>query len=107
MISASSSKNKKGQTKEESTTYEFFIPTLKSGTRGKGISVVTSRNGVPVPADELAKARAKAGAQLEKAEEKNARETGEAPDSDPVKGMLPLGMYGHTTNSHSNFGSKG
>src|SRR5207253_10622004 len=59
MISAGRSINKKGQTKEESTIYEFFIPTLKSGTRGKGISVVTSRNGVPVSANELAKARAK------------------------------------------------
>ncbi|HSP61738.1 MAG TPA: hypothetical protein VLQ90_02025 [Pyrinomonadaceae bacterium] len=42
------SKDKKGQTKEESTTYEVFIPTLKSGTHAKGILVVTSRNGVPV-----------------------------------------------------------
>ena len=102
------SKDKKGQTKEESTSYEVFIPTLKSGTRGKGIMVVTSRNGVPVPADELEKARMQAGEKLEKAEEKNARETSTPPESDPdVKGMLPLGMYTHTTNSHSSFGSKG
>src|SRR5205814_4300641 len=108
MNSVSRSKDKKGQTKEELTTYEFFIPTLKSGTRGKGISVVTSRNGVPVPADELEKERAKAGKDLEKAEDKNARETGEAFDNDPgVKGMRPLGMYAHTTNSHSSFGGKG
>src|SRR5438045_3604083 len=83
MNSVSRSKDKKGQTKEESTTYEFFIPTLKSGTHGKGVSVITSRNGVPVPADELEKERAKAGKDLEKAEDKNARETGEALDSDP------------------------
>ena len=108
MNSVSRSKDKKGQTKEESTTYEFFIPTLKSGTRGKGISVVTSRNGVPVSANELEKDRAKAGKDLEKAEDKNARETGEAFDNDPgVKGMRPLGMYAHTTNSHSSFGGKG
>jgi len=108
MNSASRSIDKKGKTKEESTTYEVFIPTLKSGTQGKGVLVVTSRNGVPVPAKELEKARAKAGANLEKAEEKNASETSEAPDSDPnVKGMLPLGMYTHTTNSHKSFGSKG
>lgn len=108
MNSVSRSKDKKGQEKSESTTYEVFIPTLKSGTRGKGIMVVTSRNGVPVPAAELEKARAQAGERLEKAEEKNARETATPPDSDPdVKGLLPLGMYTHTTNSHSSLTSKG
>ncbi|HBB95460.1 MAG TPA: hypothetical protein DC054_08710 [Blastocatellia bacterium] len=108
MNSVTRSKDKKGQTKEESTTYEVFIPTLKSGTQGKGILVVTSRNGVPVPANELEKARAQAGERLEKAEEKNARETGAPPESDPnVKGMLPLGMYTHTTNNRSSIGSKG
>jgi len=108
MNSAGRSINKKGQTKEDSTTYEVFIPTLKSGTRGKGVLVVTSRNGIPVPPAELEKARTKAGERLEKAEEKNAGETPEASDSDPnVKGMLPLGMYTHTTNNHSSFGSKG
>src|SRR6266850_914131 len=73
MNSSTRSKDKKGQTKEESTIYEVFIPTLKSGTSGKGILVPTSHNGVPVPADKLAKARAEAGERLEKAEEKNAR----------------------------------
>ena len=72
MNSKGRSKDKKGQIKEDSTTYEVFIPTVKSGTRGKGILVVTSRNGVPVPADELEKARRQAGERLEKAEEKNA-----------------------------------
>ena len=67
------SKDKKGNTKEEATTYEVFIPTLKSGTHAKGILVVTSRNGVPCPADELEKAR-RSGRASEKAE-KNARET--------------------------------
>src|SRR6185295_9225628 len=108
MNSLGRSKDENGQTKEGSTTYEVFIPTLKSGTRGKGILVVTGRNGVPVAPAELEKARAKAGANLEKAEEKNARETPEAPNSDTdVKGMLPLGMYTHTTNNHSSFRSKG
>jgi hypothetical protein len=108
MNSATRTEDKKGQTKEESTTYEVFIPTLKSGTSGKGILIPTSRNGIAVPAHELEKARAQAGERLEKAEEKNARETATQPDSDPgVQGMLPLGMYGHTTNSHSSFGSKG
>jgi hypothetical protein len=106
--SAGRSKDKKGQTKEDSTTYEVFIPTLKSGTRGKGVLVVTSRNGVPVPADELEKARTQAGERLEKAEEKSAREGQSTPATDSgVKGMLPLGMYTHTTNNRSSFGSKG
>jgi hypothetical protein len=108
MNTVTRSKDKKGQTKEESTTYEVFIPTLKSGTQGKGILVVTSRNGVPVPANELEKARAQAGERLEKAEEKNARETVAPSDSDPnVKGMLPLGMYTRSTNNRSSIGSKG
>ena len=71
---------------------------MKSGTKGKGTLVVTARNGVPVPANELEKARAQAGERLEKAEEKNARETAAPPESDPnVKGMLPLGMYTRST----------
>jgi hypothetical protein len=108
MTSAERSINKKGQTKAESTTYEVFIPILKSGTQGQGVLVVTGRNGVPVPPKELEKARAKAGEGLEKAEEKNSQETSEPPDSDPnVKGMLPLGMYTHSTNIHSSLGSKG
>jgi len=106
--SAGHSKDKKGQVREESTTYEVFIPTLKSGTHAKGILVVTRHNGVPVPAGELEKARKEAGERLEKAEEKNARETPSPAETNPdVKGMLPLGMYTHTTNSHSSFGSKG
>src|SRR6185503_5113715 len=48
MDSLGRSVDKKGHTKEWSTTYEVFIPTLKSGTRGKGILVVTARNHVPV-----------------------------------------------------------
>jgi len=108
MNSVGRSKDKKGQTKEESTTYEVFIPTLKSGTHAKGILVVTSRNGVPVLADELEKARKQAGERLEKAEEKNARETPSPAETDPgVKGMLPLGMYTQTTSNHSSLTGKG
>jgi hypothetical protein len=108
MLSAQRSKDKKGQVKEETTTYDVFIPTLKSGTRGKGVFVVTHRNGAPVPANELEKARKEAGERLEKAEEKNARETPPPPATDAnVKGMLPLGMYTHSTTAHSSFGSKG
>src|ERR1700730_18061033 len=102
------SKDKKGNTKEESTTYEVFIPTLKIGTRAKGILVVTSRNGVPVPADELEKALKQSGERLEKAEEKNARETPAPAETDPsVKGMLPLGMYSHSASNRSTLTSKG
>jgi hypothetical protein len=105
--SAGRSKAKKGQTKEDSTTYEVFIPTLKSGTHARGILVATSRNGVPVPADELEKARTQAGERLEKAEEKSAREAPSPPETDPtVKGMLPLGIYTHTTTNRSTFGGK-
>src|SRR5882724_3768670 len=106
--SAGHSKDKKGQIKEESTTYEVFIPTLKSGTHAKGILVATHRNGVPVPAGELEKSRKEAGERLEKAEEKNARETPSPAETNPdVKGMLPLGMYVHSATSHSSFSSKG
>jgi hypothetical protein len=101
-------KDKKGNEKQESTAYEVFIPTLKSGTHAKGILVATSRNGVPVPADKLEKERLKAGKRLEEAEEKNARETPTAPETDPgVKGMLPLGMYTHSASNHSSLTSKG
>jgi len=108
MLSAQRTKDKKGQRKEETTTYEVFIPTLKSGTHAKGILVVTSRNGMPVPAGELEKAREEAGERLEKAEEKNARETpSPAETNSDVKGMLPLGMYTHSATNHSSFSSKG
>src|SRR5262245_49851803 len=56
MVSTGRAIDKKGQAKQASTTYEVFIPTLKGGTRGQGVMVVTSRNGVPVPAAELEKA---------------------------------------------------
>src|SRR4030095_2469733 len=86
--------DKKGQTKEGSTTYEVFIPTLKSGTRGKGVMVITARDGVPVQAAELEKSRREAGERLEKAEERNARERPSAPPptDSSVKGMVPPGL---------------
>ena len=97
----SRSKDKKGEVKEDSTTYEVFIPILKGGTRARGILLVTSRNGVPVPADELEKARMEAGERLGKAEANNSRETPTQPENDTAaKGMLPLGMY-------ANFSIKG
>ena len=108
MTSVGREKDKKGKTRQASATYEVFIPTLKSGTRGKGIMVVTSRNGVPVSASELEKARLEAGKRLEKAEEKNAKEKPAAAESAPdVKGMLPLGMYTRSTQNHSRFRKSG
>ena len=108
MNSLGRSIDKKGQTKQGSTTYEVFIPTLKSGTRGRGILLVTARDGVPVPAAELEKSRREAGERLEKAEEKNARETpSPAPTGSSVEGMLPLGMYTQTTTNHSSLFNKG
>src|SRR6185436_6627555 len=102
MISRGRAKDKKGQEKKASITYEVFIPTLKSGTRGRGIMLVTARDGVPVPAAELEKARTEAGERLEKAEEKNARERPSPPETDSsVQGMVPLGMYTTSTNNHS------
>jgi len=102
MTSVGRSIDKKGQTRSESITYEVFIPFLKSGTQGKGVMVVTHRNGVPVSVAELEKARLDAGERLEKAEEKNAKEKPAAPETAPdVKGMLPVGMYASTTTNHS------
>ena len=70
MTSAKRTVDKKGQVKEESTTFEVYMPTLKSGTRGKGILLVTRRNGIPVPDAELEKERVRAGERLEKEDNK-------------------------------------
>src|ERR1700730_9679308 len=85
-------KDKKGTVREETFTYEVFFPTLKSGMSTKGILVVTSHNGVPVPPNELEKERARAAERTEKEEERIGRET-PAPSSvssDSSAGMLPL-----------------
>lgn len=100
-------KDRKGQTKETMTTYEVFIPTLKRGSRTRGILLVTSRNGVPVPPNELEKERLRAANRIEEEEEKIARETPSAPEKNSngarssqvgsslgvAGGMSPLGMY--------------
>jgi hypothetical protein len=96
MTSSSREKDKKGQVKkEETTTHEVYIPTLRGGTRAAGILLVTSRNGVPVPPDELEKERARAGRRLEEEENKIARRPAPPNDSNPdrTNGMLPLGKY--------------
>ncbi len=99
-------KEKRGKTKEETTTYEVFIPTLKSGMLARGIMLVTSRNGIPVPPAELEKERRKTGERLEKEEDKIARADAPAAptNSDSVKGMLPLGMYTRNTINRAAFG---
>jgi len=102
-------KDKKGKTKKEETfVYEVFIPTLKSGTQTKGVLVVTSHNGVPVPPEELEKARLQAAERIEKEEDRIARAKPltASPQSDGTAGMLPLGMYTRMTASRSAFGIK-
>lgn len=101
-------KDKKGKVKEERYTYEVFIPTLKSGTRTRGVQIVTSRNGVPVAAAELEKERTRAAERIEKEEAKIARETPATPNvaSIPVTGMMPLGWYGRTGINRSALGRR-
>lgn len=90
-------KDKKGESKEQATTFEVYIPTLKNGTKAQGIVLVTSRNGVPVPEKELEKERIKAGERLEKEEKKIARQSGSFENKDQlsVQGMIPVGNYNH------------
>jgi len=109
-------KDKKGQVKETSTTYEVFIPVLKTGTHTRGVLVTTSRNGVPVSPAELEKERREAANRIEKEEERIARET-PSPENNSnsagaqssnstgvIAGMLPLGMYARTGINRSAFG---
>lgn len=99
-------KDNKGKVKEERITYEVFIPTLKSGARTRGVLVVTSRNRVPVPPDELQKERLKAAERIEKEENKIARETPSAPEVSltPITGMMPLGQYTRSGINRVSFG---
>jgi len=101
-------KDKKGRTKEETYVYEVFIPTLKSGTRTRGVLIVTSHNGVAVPPEKLEKERLQAAEKIEKEEEKIARTptTPETQQSEQPAGMRPLGMYGRSGISRSAFGIK-
>lgn len=101
-------KDKKGKVKEETFVYEVFIPTLKSGTQTKGVLVVTSHNGVAVPAAELEKKRLEAAEKIEKEEDRISRANPPATslESNNTTGMLPLGMYTRTSISRSSFGIK-
>lgn len=100
--------DKKGKIKEESTVYEVFFPTLKSGMRTRGVLVVTKRNNVPVPPQELEKERLRAAERVEKEEEKIGRTTPEAvqQDSNQRVGMLPLGSYTRTGINRESFGMR-
>jgi hypothetical protein len=103
------SKEKREKIKEETTTFEVFIPTLKGGMLARGIMLVTNHNGIPVPPAELERERRKTGERLEKEEDKISRTDAPAPptNSDSVKGMLPLGMYTrHTINRQSAYGAR-
>jgi len=97
--------DKKGNAKTNTTTYEVFIPTLKGGTRARGILIETAKDGVPVSQDKLDEARRKAGERLEKEEARIDREAVTA-KPEPVKneGMAPLGTYSRMAMNHSVLG---
>lgn len=105
MVAATARKGKNGGVIKDSTTYEVFIPTLKSGTHTRGILLVTARNGVPVPSEELDKDRLKAGQDLDEQEKKIQRSKPTLPPAAaPVSGMLPAGMYTRTVINRSVLG---
>lgn len=84
----------KSQIKEESIVYEVFLPVLPNGTRGRGVLLVTNRNGVPVPPQELEKERLRAGERLEKQEKRIASSpTSQTQTAANRNGMLPVGSY--------------
>jgi hypothetical protein len=91
-------RSKQGQSKEETRTYEVYMPTLKGGTQARGVLLLTSRDGVPLPPDELEKERLRAGKSLEKEENEVARDASKlsGTDADVTTGLLPLGMYPRT-----------
>ncbi|HEX8137338.1 MAG TPA: hypothetical protein VF544_07085 [Pyrinomonadaceae bacterium] len=90
-------KNKERE-KEERNIYEVYIPTLTTGARARGVLLLTSRNGVPLPPEELERERWRAGERLEKAEDEIARDARiqPAPAPEMRAGMLPVGTYQRT-----------
>ena len=87
-------KDKKKPSKEEVTTYEVYVPTLKAGISAKGVMLVSSRNGVPVPPDELARERRRAGERLEREESNIARQHSPSETTSGLAtGMRPIGVY--------------
>jgi hypothetical protein len=102
----SHAKDKKGKEESETRVFEVYIPTLKSGIATRGVLIMTSRNGVPVPPEKLEKVRREAGEQLEKEENRIAREKAVPAtiSQQPVVGMEPLGMYTRMQINRSIFG---
>jgi hypothetical protein len=90
-------KNKERE-KEEKNIYEVYIPTLTDGARTRGVLLLTSRNGVPLPPEELERERWRAGERLEKVEDEIARDARTQPVQavESPAGMLPLGTYQRT-----------
>ena len=99
-------KDKKGLIKEESITYEVYIPTLKEGTQTRGVLLEIAHNGVPVAEKDLQKERQKAGERLEKEDKKIAEKPSAAPKPETiqVKGMTPIGTYGGMSTNRSMLG---
>jgi hypothetical protein len=95
----SHSKDKKGKEESETRVFEVYIPTLKDGANTRGVLIMTSRNGVPVPPEKMEKVRSEAGKDLEKEENRIAKQkiTDPAISLPPVVGMKPLGMYPRMT----------
>lgn len=106
MTSARRTKDKKGNEKVEATTFEVFIPALKSGTRTRGI--LDESQWRPGATGRIGKGAIESGRALEKEEEKIARSTPStaAAAANVRTGMMPLGMYTHTTSNRSGFGIK-
>ena len=72
---ATREKNRKGESKIQTTTYEVYIPTLKGGSVATGILLATSHNDVPVPEKDLEKQRMQAGQELEKEDKELSRQS--------------------------------
>lgn len=105
MHATSREKDRKRKAKEETTTYEVFFPTLKSGMRTRGILLLTHRNGVAVRAKELEKERVRTAERLEKEEAKLARKaTPAATTAKNPNGLFPLGMYTRAVINREAFG---
>ncbi|MBC7930042.1 MAG: hypothetical protein H7Z38_05680 [Rubrivivax sp.] len=102
-------KRDKGKFKEETATFEVYMPTLRGGTFASGVLLATSRDGVPVPPALLEKERRRAGERLEKEEKEISRAPqppAEAASAPPLAGMLPLGMYTRSGVNPTSFGFK-
>ena len=102
----SHAKDRKGREQSETRVFEVYIPTLKSGTNTRGVLIMTSRNGVPVPPEKMEKVRREAGEQLEKEENRIAKQKTVEPavHQQTIEGMKPLGMYPRMTSMGSTLG---